>query len=126
MSLLRNLSEGLARRTSRRGFFGRGADAAFGVLAGAAAGTLARPGGAIAGPGGTVCIPPGPLCVCNKCQTNGVCAKPCIILTTYYASGCWTTGTVTCCDCDCHGVDGITSCGCTTDYHNNPANCPGR
>jgi hypothetical protein len=122
-SVLRSASEALARRTSRRSFFGRGADVAFGALAGAAAGTLSQAGGVSAG-GGTVCIPPGPLCDCDKCQTNGVCAKPCIILTTYYASGCWVYLGVTCCDCDCHGVNGINSCGCTTDYHLNPANCP--
>jgi hypothetical protein len=124
MSLLQRVSEGLARKTSRRSFFGRGADVAFGALAGAAAGTLSQAGGVSAG-GGTVCIPPGPLCDCDKCQTNGVCAKPCIILTTYYASGCWTTGSINCCDCDCHGLNGIHSCGCASDYHNNPANCPG-
>ena len=39
MSFLRKFSEGLARKTSRRGFFGRGADVAFGTLIGAAAGT---------------------------------------------------------------------------------------
>ena len=94
------------------------------ALAGAAAGTLSQAGGVSAG-GGTICIPPGPLCDCDKCQTNGVCAKPCIILTTYYASGCWTTGSINCCDCDCHGLNGINSCGCASDYHNNPANCPG-
>ena len=123
MSILRRVSEGLARTTSRRSFFGRGADVAFGALAGAAAGTLAGTSGASAG-GATVCIPPGPLCQCDKCQVNGVCAKPCIILTTYYASGCWTSGAVTCCDCDCNGIGGIHSCGCGSDYHNNPSNCP--
>ncbi len=127
MSFLQRVSEGLARKTSRRSFFGRGADVAFGALAGVAAGTLSRAGGAIAGPG-TVCIFPGPPCQCDKCQHNAVCAKPCIILTTYYAAGCWvdtSTGTtVTCCDCDCHGLSGIYACGCGSDYHNNPANCP--
>jgi hypothetical protein len=122
MPILRRVSEGLARKTSRRSLFGRGAGVAFGALVGAAAGTLGQAGGASAG--ATVCIPPGPLCACDKCQHNGVCAKPCVILTTYYASGCWTTGTVTCCDCDCHGLGGIHSCGCASDYHNNPANCP--
>ncbi len=129
MSLLQRVSERLARKTSRRSFFGRGADVAFGALAGAAAGTLSQAGGVSAG-GGTVCIFPGPPCACDKCQTNGVCAKPCIILTTYYASGCWTTGPVTCCDCDCHGLDDIygnptNACGCGSDYHNNTTNCPG-
>jgi hypothetical protein len=125
MSLLQRVSEGLARKTSRRSLFGRGADVAFGTLAGVAAGTLSGAGGVLAGPG-TDCIPPGPLCQCDKCQHNGVCAKPCIIFTTYYASGCWVSPTgATCCDCDCHGVGGIQTCGCATDYHNNPANCPG-
>jgi hypothetical protein len=123
MSLLQRVSEGLARKTTRRGLFGRGAEVAFGALAGAAAGTLSRAGGVSAG-GGTVCVFPGPPCECDKCQTNGVCAKPCIILTTYYASGCWTTGSVTCCDCDCQGIDGNDACGCGSDYHNNPAFCP--
>ncbi len=123
---LRSLAEGLARKTSRRSFFGRGADVAFGALAGVAAGTLSRASGAVAGPG-TDCSFPGPPCQCDNCQHNGVCAKPCIILTTYYAAGCWVTLTgVTCCDCDCQGIGGIGTCGCGTDYHNDPANCPGR
>ena len=128
---LRSLAEGLARKTTRRGFFGRGADIAFGALAGAAAGTLAqtRPVDALGGTG-TVCKFPGPPCECDKCvrdangDTNGVCAKPCIILTTYWASGCWVTNNVTCCDCDCQGHGGIQDCGCGSDYHNNPAYCP--
>ena len=93
------------------------------TAAGAAAGTLTRAGGASAG-GGTVCAFPGPPCECDKCLTNGVCAKPCVILTTYYASGCWVSGAVTCCDCDCLGINGFHACGCGSDYHNNPANCP--
>ena len=80
-SVLRSLTETLARRTSRRNLFGRWADVAFGTLAGVAAGTLSGAGGVLAGPG-TDCIPPGPLCQCDKCQRNGVCAKPCIIFTT--------------------------------------------
>ena len=97
MALLRRLSEGLARRTSRRGFFGRGADVAFGALIGAAAGVATRPGNAGAGVG-TVCAFPGPPCACDHCLENGTCAKPCIINTTWYAAGCWVTGEVTCCD----------------------------
>jgi hypothetical protein len=123
MPLFKRLSEGLARKTSRRGLFGRGADVAFGALAGAAAGTLMQAGGAVAGQG-TVCIFPGPPCHCDQCQENGVCAKPCIILTAYYPSGCWTSGTVTCCDCDCPGGQGSGWCGCGSDYHNNPQYCP--
>jgi len=121
---IRELAEGLARRTTRRGLFGRGAEVAFGALAGAAAGTLLRPGGASAG-GGTRCAFPGPPCPCTSCQSNAVCAKPCIILTQWYTSGCWVTGDVTCCDCDCMGFGGTGWCGCGTDYHNNLDNCPG-
>ena len=125
---LQKLSEQLARKTSRRSLFGRGAEVAFGALAGVAAGTIVRGGGAVAG-GGTVCSFPGPPCHCDKCQSNGVCAKPCVILTTYYAAGCWVTippgqPAVTCCDCDCQDIDGVLSCGCGTDYHNNPQFCP--
>ena len=125
MAFLRRVSEGLARKTTRRGFFGRGADVAFGTLIGAAAGSLARAGGAEAA-GGTVCSFPGPPCACDYCQTNGVCAKPCVINTTWYASGCWTTGTVTCCDCTCprQGGGSPQACGCGSDYHNKPVNCP--
>jgi hypothetical protein len=119
---LRELAEGLARKTTRRGFFGRGADVAFGALAGAAAGTLSKAGGVSAGLG-TVCVFPGPPCECDNCQTSGVCAKPCIILTTFWASGCWVEQGVTCCDCDCLGLNGIVECGCGSDYHNDPANC---
>jgi hypothetical protein len=121
--LIRNVSEGVARKTSRRGFFGRSTDLLFGTLAGAAAGTIARGGGnAIAGTD-TVCQFPGPPCNCDKCQSNGVCAKPCVILTTYYATGCWVSAGITCCDCDCSHA-GETVCGCGSDYHNNPAHCP--
>ncbi len=129
MPFFRRVSEGLARRTSRRGFFGRGADVAFGALIGAAAGTLARPGSAGAGPS-TSCSFPGPPCRCERCVragsgSNGVCAKPCVILTAFYASGCWVSGTgATCCDCDCQGLDGVGWCGCGSDYHSNPVNCP--
>lgn len=121
MAFIRRMSEGLARRTTRRGLFGRGADVAFGLLAGAAAGSLTRPGAVIAG--GTVCAFPGPPCACDHCQTNGVCAKPCVINTTWYASGCWVTAGITCCDCTCPREGGGTvTCGCGSDYHN--ANCP--
>jgi len=124
MPSIQNVSEEFARKTSRRGLFGRGADVLFGTLAGAAAGTLTRGSGAIAG-SSTVCSFPGPPCQCEHCQSNGVCAKPCVILTTYYASGCWVTGPVTCCDCTCPNVGFGGNCGCGSDYHNNPANCPG-
>lgn len=126
MPFLRHAAEGLARKTTRRGLFGRGADVAFGTLIGAAAGTLTRATLASAG-GGTVCAFPGPACACDHCQLNGVCAKPCVINTTWYSSGCWVTGSVTCCDCTCPGATGgQVVCGCGTDYHNNPSNCPGR
>lgn len=120
---IRKLSEQIARKTTRRGFFGHGADLLFGALAGGAAGTIVHEGGAAIAGGGTVCSFPGPPCACESCQPNGVCAKPCIILTTYYASGCWVTAGITCCDCDCTYVGGRV-CGCGSDYHNNPANCP--
>ncbi len=124
MNALRNLSETLARTTSRRGLFGWGAEVATRLLIGAAAGTLARPQQALAGPGATVCGFPGPPCPCDGCQTNGVCGKPCIISQCCYASGCCVTSGVTCCDCDCRGFEGIGVCGCGSDYHNNPAFCP--
>ncbi len=57
MDLLRRATEGLARKTSRRGLFGRGAEVVTGALFGAAAGTLAQAGSASAGPG-TVCFFP--------------------------------------------------------------------
>ena len=31
------------------------------------------------------------------------------------------TGSVTCCNCDCQGID---LCDCASDYHGEPANCP--
>jgi hypothetical protein len=128
MPIVQKVSEGFARKTSRRGLVGRGAGLLFSALAGAAAGTLTRGSGAIAGPG-TACSFPGPPCHCDKCQPNGVCAKPCVILTTYYASGCWVTTppgqpAVTCCDCDCPDIAFSGNCGCGSDYHNNPVNCP--
>ena len=123
MQLLQRLSEGLARKTSRRGLFGRGAEVATGALLGVAAGTLTRPGPVSAGVG-TVCQFPGPPCPCDACNENGMCGKPCVVNTTWYAGGCWVTGGVTCCDCDCNGLKGIQWCGCGTDYHNNPSNCP--
>ena len=48
MQLLQRFSEGLARKTSRRGLFGRGAEVTTGALLGVAAGTLTRPGSAVA------------------------------------------------------------------------------
>lgn len=122
MELLQRFSEGLARRTSRRGLFGRGAELTTGALLGVAAGTLTRPGKAAAAH--TVCTFPGPPCPCDGCRDTGVCAKPCVIDSTYYAAGCWVTGGVTCCDCECQGFQGIGGCGCGSDYHNDPANCP--
>ena len=123
MSLIRKLSEGLARKTSRRGFFGRGADVAFGTLIGAAAGTALRANPVSAG-AGTVCAFPGPPCSCENCLANSTCAKPCVINTTWYAGGCWVTGSVTCCDCTCDDIPGRGWCGCGTDWHGNPENCP--
>lgn len=125
MSFVRNVSEQVARKTSRRGLFGRGAGLLFGAVAGAAAGTAINGGsGAIAG-SDTQCSFPGPPCSCENCQSNGVCAKPCVILTTYYASGCWVTGPATCCDCTCQATPTFNhACGCGSDYHNNPAHCP--
>ena len=124
MGLLQRVSEGLARKTTRRGFFGRGSDVAFGALIGAAAGTLTRATGAQAGAFSTVCAFPGPACSCDGCLSSGVCGKPCIIMTRYYASGCWVTASVTCCDCDCNGFQGFQVCGCGSDYHNDPDHCP--
>jgi hypothetical protein len=120
-NLLQRLSEGLARRTSRRGLI----DTTFGVLAGAAAGAAVGSGGVDAGFGGTVCAFPGVPCPCNRCMSTGVCAKPCVIVTLWYASGCWATGPTTCCDCLCAGETATTYCGCGSDYHNTPSNCPG-
>jgi hypothetical protein len=121
-------TEEVARRTTRRGFFGKGLDLMFGALAGAAAGTAIDGGrGVIAGGGPTVCAFPGPPCGCNGCFANGVCAKPCIIMTVYYVSGCWVTNGITCCDCDCNARlpgSAIHICGCGSDYHNNPSYCP--
>ena len=122
--LLRPIAEKLARKTTRRGLFGQGAEIATGALLGAAVGTLMQADRATAG-GGTVCGFPGPPCPCEGCNDTGVCAKPCIILTTFYASGCWVAAGVTCCDCDCLGLGGSGSCGCGSDYHNDPGNCAG-
>ncbi len=91
MSFFRRASEALARKTTRRGLFGRSADLAFGALAGAAVGSLTRMDSAVAGRN-TVCAFPGPPCECDECRVDGVCAKPCVINTTWYASGCWVTG----------------------------------
>ena len=85
MELVQRFSEGLARKTSRRGLFGRGAEVATGALLGVAAGTLVRPASAFAG--GTACgnLP----CPCDGCQSTGVCAKPCMFDTRFWAAGCW-------------------------------------
>lgn len=123
MALLRNVTEGLARRTSRRGLLGNGLRLSFGALAGVAAGKAATARRAVAG-GGTVCIFPRQPCPCEACTSAGVCAKPCIIATYAYASGCWVTDSVTCCDCECQDFEGVGPCGCGTDYHNDPAFCP--
>ncbi len=123
MNLLRGVSERLARKTTRRSLFGRGAELATGALLGVAAGSLTQPNTASAG-FGTVCAFPGPACPCEGCTDTGTCAKPCVFNTTWYASGCWVTGSVTCCDCDCQGMEDIHTCGCGTDYHNNPDFCP--
>ncbi|MDZ4278474.1 MAG: hypothetical protein U1B78_04985 [Dehalococcoidia bacterium] len=130
MGLLQRGSEELARRTTRRSFFGRGADLVFGTLIGAAAGAATRPLGASAG-SNTECAFPGPPCSCDKCMrpdgvtTNGTCAKPCVMNTNWYASGCWVSPSgYTCCDCECPDVSGSGWCGCGSDYHNNPSLCP--
>ena len=125
MTPLRIATEALARKTTRRG-----AEVAFGALLGVAAGTGLRSRVARAG-AGTVCVFPGGPCPCEGCQPNGVCAKPCVIFTQIYASGCWVdagaSGNVFCCDCDCNGrVPGssVDICGCGSDYHNDPTYCP--
>ena len=125
MSLFRKLSEGLARKTSRRGFFGRGADVAFGTLIGAAAGTALR-ANPVSASTHTVCaFPNGTPCSCKDCLDNGVCAKPCVINTNWYAGGCWVWVGVTCCDCTCEDIPSSSGwCGCGTDWHADPANCP--
>jgi len=127
MGLLRNVTEGLARKTTRRGFFDHGANVAFGALIGAAAGSGVHRAVAGAGPWDG-CAFPGEPCPCDGCLSNGTCAKPCIIMTEYYASGCWVTGPPnsvgTCCDCDCNGLGGIQVCGCGSVYHNREDVCP--
>ena len=106
---VRLLMEGLARATPRRRLLGGAAGGLFAFLAGAATGQLDN--GAVAG-GNTVCIPPGPVCNCQYCRA-GLCQKPCLLNTTWYASGCWVTGAVTCCDCTCPQPQGV--CGCASD-----------
>ncbi len=123
MGLFRRISEGLARRTTRRGLIGRGAEVTTGALLGAAAGTLSGAGRVSAGIG-TICVFPGPACPCETCRSSGVCGKPCVINSFFYASGCWVAAGVTCCDCDCQGLQGFNSCGCGSDFHNEPGNCP--
>jgi len=126
MSLFRSVTETLARKTSRRGFFGDGLTTAFGAMAGVAAGTAATRRKAGAGFfSDTVCFFPRDLpCPCDSCLSNGTCAKPCVIYTIAYASGCWVTDGVTCCDCTCPGSPGSGDCGCGTDWHNDPEYCP--
>jgi len=126
MPLFQKVSEGFARKTSRRGLFGRGAEVLFGTLAGVAVGTAASSAGsAVAGQVFTSCSFPGPPCTCGNCRDNGVCAKPCVILTTYYATGCWTSLTgATCCDCHCPDIGFDHNCGCGTDYQNDIRICP--
>jgi len=106
---MRSLAEAMARATPRRRLLGRAAGGLFALLAGGAAGVQ---GQAQAG-SFTVCNPPGPVCDCGYCGL-GVCRKPCVINTTWYASGCWVaSGGVTCCDCTCPAPQGI--CGCASD-----------
>jgi hypothetical protein len=126
MPLVRRVSEQLARTSTRRGFLNRGSNIAFGALAGAATGMLAHARGATAGSPLTVCVMPGPPCPCERCLTTGLCAKPCAIVTIWYAAGCWYDSGVTCCDCNCNGSDPTHSelCGCASDYHNDPRFCP--
>jgi hypothetical protein len=119
------LLEGLARRTTRRGFARTSAEAAFGALAGVALGR----GGIVYGGGPTVCaFPFGHPCPCDGCLETGVCAKPCLLSVEFYAAGCWVTvlanDAVTCCDCDCSRLGESRLCGCGSDYHTNPAFCP--
>lgn len=115
---LRGVSELLARKTGRRGLLSRSAQLATGALIGVAAGSTLATDRAAAG--GTVCVFPGPPCPCEGCNsTTGACKKPCMFVTAFYASGCWVTDGVTCCDCSFPGVGW---CGCGTDYHTN--NCP--
>ena len=121
MQLLQRLSVGLARKTSRRGLFGRGAEVATGALLGVAAGTLTQPRSVSAHTG---CGFPGPPCPCSACRATGSCGKPCVILTTFYASGCWVYLGETCCDCDCNGFENIGWCGCGSGYHNEAVHCP--
>lgn len=120
---MRAFTEGLARKTSRRSLFGRGAGLATGALFGAAAGTLTKSSVTKAGVP-TVCFFPGPACPCDGCSDAGTCAKPCIFSQCCYASGCWVTAGITCCDCECNGFQGAQICGCGSDFHNNPAYCP--
>jgi hypothetical protein len=129
-------AESLARLTSRRGFLGRGADLVTGTVIGLAAGASLRADNAQAHHSAdhTVCVFPGPPCPCNGCFATGVCAKPCLIMTQFYSSGCWVSfhsilqRQVNCCDCDCNGrVPGFPStnvCGCGDDHHNNSLYCP--
>jgi hypothetical protein len=121
---LRGVSETIARRTDRRGLFGRGAGVLFGALAGTAAGVAIDRRSATAGQGSVCGFPGARPCACDMCLSNGLCAKPCVILATFYASGCWVDDGYTCCDCDCPDQPTNGWCGCGSDYHNNPEFCP--
>ncbi len=108
---LRPLAEGLARVTSRRRWLEHAASGLFALFAGGAALGLRGKDKVLAGQG-TVCNPPGPVCDCEFCSL-GVCRKPCVINTTWYASGCWVAAGATCCDCTCPAPQGL--CGCASD-----------
>lgn len=121
----RSASETIARKTGRRGFLGKSAGVVFGALAGTAAGVGLTASRGSAGQGTICAFPAGRPCTCGMCQTNGVCGKPCTILTTFYASGCWVETGITCCDCSCPDqlAAPVGWCGCGSDYHNNPEFC---
>jgi len=124
MEPFQRFSEGLARKTSRRGLLSQGADLTTGALLGLAAGTLTWADPVSAGVS-AACN--NLTCPCDGCQSTGVCAKPCIFDTRYWASGCWVVNSqppVTCCNCDCQGLQGIHFCDCASDFHNDPTNCP--
>jgi hypothetical protein len=120
----RRLTESLARKTTRRNLLGHGAGVATGALMGVAAGSYGQDV-AMASHHGSQCTMPGPPCPCEGCQQSGVCGKPCTFAMWYYASGCYVWNGITCCDCACPGVPNqYNLCGCSSDWHNNPANCP--
>lgn len=121
---LQPVAEKLARTVGRRSLLGRGVEFATGALVGAAAGSFVNYRAATAGGLPTVCKFPGPPCPCDECNPTGVCAKPCVLLTEWYVSGCWVMNGVTCCDCECPDVIGNGWCGCGSDWHNDPELCP--